>query len=146
MLRAWKKEIWDGSIPEGPGSTVTSLWASTPALAAAGTVNPSILGLSSNTGSFVKIYPHCYFNNGLKAANSSMGSSVTKSLAQSYFSGLTKSGPPVLKSTAFLNKLFFNTSNTPPLFLISLWIVLNYLAVTFDKETWTIWVYFPKRS
>lgn len=98
----------------------------------------SILGFNSKTGSLVKIYPHYYFNKGLKFANSSIGSSVTKDFAQSNFSGLTNSAPPTLKSTAFLKRLFFKTINYPPLDLTSLWIVLNYLEVTLAKETWMI--------
>jgi len=136
--RAWKNPIWDGSIPDGPGGITTSRWASCPTLAAAGIVLPSILGFKSNTASLLKIYPHYYFINGLKFVSCSIGSSVTKSLAQSYFSGLTKSAPPTLKSIAFLKREFFNTINYPPLALTSLWISLNYPAVTFAKLTWTI--------
>jgi len=143
--KAWKKEIWDGSIPVGPGGITTSHWASCPTLAAAGIVNPSILGFNSKTGSLVKIYPHYVFKIGFKTANSSIGSSVTNSLAHAYFSCLTSSGPPTLKSTAFLKRLFFNTINSPPLSLTSLWIVLNYLAVTLANETWTTWEYLVKR-
>jgi len=33
ILRAWKNPIWDGSIPVGPGGTITSTGATTPTLA-----------------------------------------------------------------------------------------------------------------
>jgi len=45
--RAWKKVIYDGSIPVGPGGMTTSIGETAPTLAAVGTLFDSISGLSS---------------------------------------------------------------------------------------------------
>lgn len=47
IYKAWKKEIYDGSIPVGPGGIITSIGAKIPTLAAAATLFDSILGLRS---------------------------------------------------------------------------------------------------
>jgi len=55
--RAWKKEIYEGSIPVGPGGMTTSIGASDPTLAAVGTLFDSTRGLNSKTGASEKISP-----------------------------------------------------------------------------------------
>jgi len=55
--KAWKKEIWDGSIPVGPGGITISNGEIAPTLAAVGTLFDSISGLNSNTGASEKIKP-----------------------------------------------------------------------------------------
>jgi len=57
MERAWKNEIYDGSIPVGPGGITTSIGAIPPTLAAVGTLFDSINGLTSKTGTSEKISP-----------------------------------------------------------------------------------------
>jgi len=54
---AWKKEIYEGSIPVGPGGMTTSIGAKLPTLAAVGTLLASMSGLNSNTGESEKINP-----------------------------------------------------------------------------------------
>lgn len=55
--RAWKNEIYDGSIPVGPGGITISSGDTDPTLAAVGTLFDSINGLNSNTGASEKIKP-----------------------------------------------------------------------------------------
>jgi len=57
MDKAWKKEIYDGSIPVGPGGITTSIGATDPNLAAVGTLLDSITGLNSKIGESEKIKP-----------------------------------------------------------------------------------------
>jgi len=52
--RAWKNEIYEGSIPVGPGGMTTSIGATDPTLAAVGTLLDSIIGLTSKTGASEK--------------------------------------------------------------------------------------------
>lgn len=55
--RAWKKEIYDGSSPVGPGGTTTSTGAVTPTLATVSNLLDSIRGLSSKIGVSEKTNP-----------------------------------------------------------------------------------------
>jgi len=55
--RAWKNEIYEGSIPVGPGGMTTSIGATDPTLAAVGTLLDSIIGLTSKTGASEKTKP-----------------------------------------------------------------------------------------
>jgi len=55
--RAWKKLIWDGSRPVGPGGIITSIGATEPTLAGVGTLFDSMIGLSSKTGLSEKMRP-----------------------------------------------------------------------------------------
>jgi len=57
MDKAWKKEIYDGSIPVGPGGITMSSGERAPTLAAVGTLFSSINGLNSKTGASEKINP-----------------------------------------------------------------------------------------
>ena len=57
ILRAWKNEIYDGSIPVGPGGMVTSTGETAPTLAAVWTLLASMMGFKSNTGSLEKMKP-----------------------------------------------------------------------------------------
>jgi len=57
MDRAWKKEIYDGSIPVGPGGITISSGETAPTLAAVGTLLDSMTGLNSKTGASEKIKP-----------------------------------------------------------------------------------------
>jgi len=55
--RAWKKEIWDGSIPVGPGGIITSMGAVPPTLAEVSTLLASMTVLRSKTVSLEKMNP-----------------------------------------------------------------------------------------
>ncbi|KFM29127.1 hypothetical protein F751_5483, partial [Auxenochlorella protothecoides] len=57
MFRAWKKEVWDGSMPVFPAYTVTSLGATRPTRAGAPTLNSWILSRTSFRSPWVKIRP-----------------------------------------------------------------------------------------
>jgi len=57
MDKAWKKEIYDGSIPVGPGGMTISRGETAPTLAAVGTLLDSMTGLNSKTGASEKIKP-----------------------------------------------------------------------------------------
>jgi len=56
--RAWKKPIYEGSIPVVPGGMTTSTGASVPTLATDSFLLDSMIALSSKTLEFVKINPH----------------------------------------------------------------------------------------
>jgi len=55
--RAWKNEIYEGSIPVGPGGMTTSIGETAPTLAGVGTLFDSINGLNSKTGASEKTKP-----------------------------------------------------------------------------------------
>lgn len=50
IFKAWKKEIYEGSIPVGPAGTVTSTGETTPTLATVAILLDSIIGINSKTG------------------------------------------------------------------------------------------------
>jgi len=74
MERAWKNEIYDGSIPVGPGGITTSIGDTEPTLAAVGTLFDSINGLNSKTGASEKIKPTFPLHN--EVSYSSCGSTL----------------------------------------------------------------------
>jgi hypothetical protein len=55
--RAWKKEIYEGSNPVGPGGIVTLTGAIVPTLATVSSLLDSIRGLSSKIGASEKTNP-----------------------------------------------------------------------------------------
>mmetsp|Transcript_27974 Transcript_27974/g.27652 ORF Transcript_27974/g.27652 Transcript_27974/m.27652 type:complete len:221 (+) Transcript_27974:398-1060(+) len=55
--RAWKKEVWEGSMPVGPAGTRTSLGATTPTRAAAPTLYLSISAFTSFRSPLVNTIP-----------------------------------------------------------------------------------------
>jgi len=50
IFKAWKKEIYEGSIPVGPAGTTTSTGEVTPTLATVAILLDSIIGINSKTG------------------------------------------------------------------------------------------------
>jgi len=62
--KAWKKPIYDGSIPVGPGGIEKSMFEIIPDLAPASILLLSIIGLSSATGKSVKTKANFYFKRG----------------------------------------------------------------------------------
>lgn len=69
MERAWKNEIYEGSIPVGPGGMTTSMGAIAPTLAGVGTLFDSINGLISKTGLSENTKPTLSLHKPLKASN-----------------------------------------------------------------------------
>jgi len=69
MDKAWKKVIYDGSIPVGPGGITISIGATEPTLAAVGTLLDSISGLNSKTGVSEKIKPTLPLHNVAKVSS-----------------------------------------------------------------------------
>lgn len=64
--KAWKKPIYEGSIPVGPGGITKSMLEIIPALAPAAILFSSMIGLSSATGSSVKTKASLVFKIGIK--------------------------------------------------------------------------------
>lgn len=109
IYKAWKNEIYDGSIPVGPGGIMTSLGAITPTLAAAATLLASILGLRSKTDSSVKIKPIFPLSRSFNYSIS--GIALPKALRSSYFGSFGNSLD--LKLIALLKMVFFPISKIP---------------------------------
>lgn len=73
ILRAWKKEIYDGSKPVGPASITTSFGAVVPTFAAVSNLLFSISGFKSYAGFYEKINPTFPVNYLFKASNYGIG-------------------------------------------------------------------------
>mmetsp|Transcript_19236 Transcript_19236/g.40961 ORF Transcript_19236/g.40961 Transcript_19236/m.40961 type:complete len:201 (+) Transcript_19236:683-1285(+) len=70
MLRAWKNEVWAGSRPVGPLGIVQLHGAITPALAAAGFWNSSMISLMASSSPLVKMKPRLPFMIGIMVSHS----------------------------------------------------------------------------
>jgi len=89
MDKAWKKEIYEGSIPVGPGGMTTSSGAKDPTLAAVGTLLDSMRGLNSKIGASEKIRPTLPLHKLVKASSYGYAdhSLFLSSWSGSFFSG-----------------------------------------------------------
>lgn len=74
IYKAWKKPIYEGSIPVDPGGMMTSQVEMAPALAVAFLLLVMTMSFKSNTDLFEKIIPNFPTNNSLKFLSSNMGS------------------------------------------------------------------------
>jgi len=114
--RAWKNEIYDGSIPVGPGGITTSIGATDPTLAAVGTLFYSINGLTSKTGASEKIKPTLPLQVLPNISNCGIG---LHNLFLSSKSGSYDCGSAIRMAMAFLIIVFFPTIISPFLFFLN---------------------------
>lgn len=103
IYKAWKKPIYEGSIPVDPGGTMTSQVEMAPALAVAFLLFPRIIDFKSKTDLFEKIIPNFPTNKGLRFLSYSMGS---PNLLKKSKSSISLSRGAVLQSKAFLITVF----------------------------------------
>jgi hypothetical protein len=74
IYKAWKKPIYEGSIPVDPGGRITSQVETAPALAIAFLLVPWMIVFKSKTDLLENIIPNFPTNNGLRFLSSSIGS------------------------------------------------------------------------
>jgi len=124
IYRAWKNEIIEGSIPVGPGGTITSHWEIIPTLAAVLTLLDSIMGLSSKAGTSEKMRPILPLVYSMSTLSWVMGSLPNCSKNSLSSMNLASASLDALRVRAFLMTVFLPITRVAPFssrFLLIFW-------------------------